>query len=351
MSHQANQNEMVPKQQRRRWWASRTGEPTTPIRATALARPFGQPGQTALLEHKVPFVRSQGFSAFFFLLPAVIVVFGIIVYPMIRTGIYSVTSVTSAMQTTSKFVGLHNFMTAVSTGNFWASMGRTLYFTVVSTGIELVLGLGIAALLNSKMRFRWLLRTLVVIPWAVPTIVSGALWKGIFNAQFGAFNALLQQLGIIHQYSDAPIWLGTPWLALNMVVVADVWKTVPVVAFMLLAGLSSIPEDIYEAARIDRAGPVRTLWSITLPLLLPSISIVLVLRIIEAFKVFDVIYAMTRGGPANGTMTIAVYAYNVAFSNQQFSLGSALAYMIVLAIAILSAIYLRALRRSEMSLL
>jgi len=303
------------------------------------------------LFRRTPIRRSQGLTALFLLVPAFLVVFGIIVYPMVQTAVYALTDVQSAMQTSAPFVGLANFVRALSNHNFWDSIGRTLYFTIVSTSLELVFGLGIAGLLNARIRGRWLLRTIVVIPWAVPTVVSGALWKGIFNSQFGALNALLQQLGLIHQYSDAPIWLGTPFLALNMVIVADVWKTVPVVAFMLLAGLTSIPSEVYEAARIDRAGPVRTLWSITLPLLLPSISIVLVLRIIEAFKVFDVIYAMTRGGPANGTMAIAYYTYTVAFSNQQFGLGSALAYVIVIIIALLSAIYLRALRRSEMSLL
>ena len=294
---------------------------------------------------------SQGRTALLMLLPAILVVFGIIVYPMIQTLVYALTDVQSALQTSAPWVGLANFAKALTSHNFWSSIWRTLYFTVVSTALELVLGLGIAGLLNARIHGRWLLRTIVVIPWAVPTIVSGALWKGIFNAQYGALDALLQHLGLIQQYSQAPIWLGTPFLALNMVIVADVWKTVPVVAFMLLAGLTSIPGELYEAAKIDRAGPLRTLGSITLPLLLPSISIVLVLRIIEAFKVFDVVYAMTRGGPANGTMTIAYYAYTVAFSNQQYGIGSALAYLIVIAIAILSAIYLRALRQSEMSLL
>jgi len=298
--------------------------------------------------HHVPWRRSPGLLATGLLAPAILVVFGIIVYPMIRTAIYSVTDVTSAMQTSAPFVGLSNYATALTGAKFWASMGRTLYFTLVSTTLELVIGLGIAELLNAKIKGQWLLRTAVVIPWAIPTIVSGALWKGIFNAQYGSLNALLTQLGLLDQYK---VWLGTPFLALNMVIVADVWKTVPVVAFMLLAGLTSIPHEVYEAARIDRAGPFRTLWSITLPLLLPSISIVLVLRIIEAFKVFDVIYAMTRGGPADGTKTIAYYTYTTAFSDQNYGIGSALAYLIVIVIAILSAIYLRALRRSEMSLL
>jgi len=296
----------------------------------------------------MPVRRSPGLTALGLLTPAILVVFGIIVYPMIRTAVYSVTDVTSAMQTSAPFVGVANYATALAGAKFWSSMGRTLYFTIVSTSLELVLGLGIAGLLNAKIKGQWLLRTAVVIPWAVPTIVSGALWKGIFNAQYGSLNAALTQLGLIDSYK---VWLGSPFLALNMVIVADVWKTVPVVAFMLLAGLTSIPHEVYEAATIDRAGPFRTLWSITLPLLLPSISIVLVLRIIEAFKVFDVIYAMTRGGPANGTMTIAYYTYTTAFSDQNYGIGSALAYLIVIVIAILSAVYLRALRRSEMSLL
>lgn len=286
--------------------------------------------------------------ALWLLLPAVVVVFGVIVYPIIRTGVMAVTDVTSAMQTQADFVGLANFATATADPNFWWSLWRTLYFTLVSTAIELVLGLGLAGLLNLDLRGRWLLRTIVVIPWAVPTVVAGALWKGIFNAQYGSLNALLSQLGIIDDYQ---VWLGSPFLALNMVILADVWKTVPVVAFMLLAGLSAIPGEVYEAARLDRAGPGRTLWHITLPLLLPSISIVMVLRIIEAFKVFDIVYAMTRGGPADGTKTIAYFTYTTAFSDQQYGVGSALSYLIVAVIMILSALYLRALRRNEMSLL
>ncbi|MEA5054636.1 MAG: sugar ABC transporter permease [Propionicimonas sp.] len=293
-------------------------------------------------------VAGQGRMALWLLLPAVVVVFGVIVYPIIRTGVMAVTDVTSAMQTQADFVGLANFATATADPNFWWSLWRTLYFTLVSTAIELILGLGLAGLLNLDLWGRWLLRTIVVIPWAVPTVVAGALWKGIFNAQYGSLNALLSQLGIIDDYQ---VWLGSPFLALNMVILADVWKTVPVVAFMLLAGLSAIPGEVYEAARLDRAGPGRTLWHITLPLLLPSISIVMVLRIIEAFKVFDIVYAMTRGGPADGTKTIAYFTYTTAFSDQQYGVGSALSYLIVAVIMILSALYLRALRRNEMSLL
>lgn len=161
---------------------------------------------------------------------------------------------------------------------------------------------------------------------------------------------MLTSLGLTDSYIA---WLGDPFLALNMVILADAWKTIPLVAFFLLAGLTTIPPgELYEAAKVDRAGPVRILRSIVLPLLVPSISIVLVLRTVEAFKVFDIVYAMTRGGPANGTQTIAFYAYIQAFSDQNFGVGgSALSFLIVLAILAITTVYLRMLRRSEMSLL
>lgn len=290
----------------------------------------------------------QGRLAFWLLLPAAIAVFGVIIYPMLRTLLVSFFQVDSALATDTPFVGLGNYVRVLTSGAFWESMGRTLYFTLVSTALELVLGLVVAALLNAKLKARWLFRAIVVIPWAIPTIVNAAMWKGIFNAQYGSLNALLTQLGLISQYKA---WLGDPTLAINMVIIADVWKTVPLVAFFLLAGLVSIPGELYEAAKLDRASWPRIFRSIVLPMLVPSISIVLVLRTVEAFKVFDIIYAMTRGGPVNGTQTIAYYAYTTAFSDQNFGIGSALSYIIVIVVLIMTAVYLRLLRRSEMSLL
>jgi ABC-type sugar transport system permease subunit len=301
----------------------------------------------------LPVKRRKGFDkqgrlAFWLLLPACVAVFGVIIYPMFRTLIVSLFQVNSALATVTPFVGLGNYEHVLSNPDFWASLGRTLYFTLVSTAIELILGLAVAGLLNAKLKARWLFRTIVVIPWAIPTIVNAAMWKGIFNAQYGALNALLSQLGIIKNYQ---VWLGDPTTALNMVIIADVWKTVPLVAFFLLAGLTSIPPELYEAAKLDRASWPRIFRSIVLPMLVPSISIVLVLRTVEAFKVFDIIYAMTRGGPVDGTSTVAYFAYETAFSDQDFGVGSAISYIIVIVILALSAIYLRLLRRSDMSLL
>jgi len=291
---------------------------------------------------------NQGRLAFWLLLPAAVAVFGVIVYPILRTLLISFFEVNSALATDTPFVGLQNYVQILTAPGFWSAMGRTLYFTLVSTALELVFGLIVAGLLNAKLRARWLFRAVVIIPWAIPTIVNAAMWKGIFSAQYGALNAALTQLGIIDQYQA---WLGDPTLALNMVIIADVWKTTPLVAFFLLAGLTSIPDELYEAAKIDRAGWPRIFRSIVLPMLVPSISIVLVLRTVEAFKVFDIIYAMTRGGPVNGTQTVAYYAYTTAFSDQNFGVGAALSYIIVLVILVLTFVYLRMLRRSEMSLL
>ncbi|WP_309066626.1 carbohydrate ABC transporter permease [Microbacterium sp.] len=290
----------------------------------------------------------QGRLAFWLLLPAFLAVFGVIVYPMFRTLLISLFEVKSAVATVTPFVGLDNYLQALSSGGFWSAMGRTLYFTIASTGIELVLGLAIAWLLNARLRGRWLLRALVVLPWALPTIVNAAMWKGIYNAQYGALNGLLSQLGLIDQYQA---WLSDPFTALNFLIVADAWKTTPLVAFFLLAGLTAIPGELYEAARVDRAGWFRTFRSVTIPLLAPSIALVLVLRTVEAVKVFDIVYAMTRGGPANGTQTISYYTYVTAFSEQNYGLGSAISYLIVVVILALSALYLRLLRRSEMSML
>jgi multiple sugar transport system permease protein/N,N'-diacetylchitobiose transport system permease protein len=286
--------------------------------------------------------------AWLLLAPAILTVFGVVLYPLYRTVLVSLFDVRSAVDPSPAFLGAGNYIAMLGSASVWASLGRTLYFTVASLLIEVTLGLGLALLLNAPMRFRWLFRTAIVIPWALPTIVNAAMWKGIYNAQYGALNALLTQLGVIHDYVP---WLADPWRAMNLVIISDAWKTTPLVAFFLLAGLTSIPTELYEAAEVDGLGWWKRFYAITLPMLVPAISIVVVLRTVEAFKVFDIIYAMTRGGPANGTAVISYYTYQTAFSDQNFGIGSAMAMLIVLIIAILCMFYLRLIRKSEMSLL
>jgi ABC-type sugar transport system permease subunit len=288
----------------------------------------------------------EGWFALLLLLPAVIVVFGVVLYPVTRTLVISLFEVTSTMPGDYPFVGLDNYTRVFADSAFYSVLGHTVYFTVVSTALELVLGIAVALLLNAPLRARWLWRSIVVLPWALPTIVNGAMWRWIYNGQYGALNGLLATLGI----SDSPTqWLGSPFLALNMVIVADVWKNTSIVVFFILAGLQTIPEELYEAARIDGAGRWQSFRHLTLRLLTPAIAVVLILRTIEAFKVFDIIYVMTGGGPASGTQTVAFYTYQQAFSNQLFGYGSALAYLIVLVVFMLAMGYLRILRQGRLA--
>ncbi len=291
-------------------------------------------------------VSGQARFAVALLLPAAIVVFGVVLYPVARTFVISLFDVDSPLPGSYPFVGLSNYVRVFRDPAFYPVLGHTLYFTLLSTAAELVLGIAVALLLNAPLRARWFWRSLVVLPWALPTIVNGALWRWIYNGQYGALNGLLSTLHL----SDSPHqWLGTPFLALNMVILADVWKNTSIVVFFILAGLQTISSDLYESARMDGAGAWAAFWRITLPLLAPSIAVVLILRTIEAFKVFDIIYVMTGGGPASGTQTVAFFTYLQAFSNQLFGYGAALAYLIVLAVFGLAMVYLRVLRQGEMA--
>jgi multiple sugar transport system permease protein/N,N'-diacetylchitobiose transport system permease protein len=291
--------------------------------------------------------RGNGGLAALLLGPAAVVVFGLVTYPVLRTVWLSVHRVLSPMPTApTEFVALKNFGNALTDADLIAATGHTLYFTVVSTAAELVLGVLLGLLMAQRLRFRWLLRAAILLPWALPTVVSASMWRYLLNADYGPVNALLNQLGIIDAYQS---WLGTPTSAMNMIIIADVWKNTSIAAFFVLAGLAVIPHEVNEASAVDGAGAIRRFFSITLPLLRPVIMVVMVLRTIEAFKVFDIVYVMTRGGPSNGTQTVAVNAYVTAFSNQNFGYGSAIALMIVLVVLVLAVIYIRLLGASGMS--
>lgn len=286
--------------------------------------------------------RKSGKFAFLLLLPALIIVFGVILYPLLRTVWLSFFNANTTMNSNFPFIGFENYQKLFNSPSFWSTVGRTATFTVFSTAIELVLGIALAIFLNQPLKGQWVFRTAVILVWAIPTIVNANLWRWILHPEYGALNGILTRLGWINHYHD---WIGGPKQALYVVGLVDAWKTIPLVAILILAGLQTIPGDIYEAGAIDGAGVFRRFWNLTLPLIVPTIAIVLVLRTIEAFKVFDIIYIMTRGGPASGTTTIAFYTYLQAFSNQRFGYGSAVAVLTALFILLLSVVYLRILRR------
>lgn len=280
-----------------------------------------------------------------FLIPALLVTFGIILIPLTEALWMSFHRYTLTIPG-RPFIGLDNYTTALADPTFWQAMGRTLYFTLVSTGLELGLGMLVALLLNEQFAGRGLLRGIMLIPWALPTMVNGMMWRWIDHPDYGALNALLTQLGLIDKYQA---WLSTPFSAMNMIILADVWKMTPLVALLLLANLQTIPGELYEAASIDGAGSFRRFIHVTLPSIRAGILVSLVLRTIEAFKVFDIIFIMTRSGPANGTQTIAYYAYTEAFTSLQFGKGAALSYLIALFIVLLALIYFRLIKEDAQS--
>lgn len=277
--------------------------------------------------------------------PAIIVVFGIVLFPLIETFLYSLKDMDLSMGNPGSYVGLSNYVSTLTDRDFWAAAGRTAYFAGVSIGIELMLGLFIALLLNENFRGKVFLQSIIILPWAIPTIVNGAMWKWIYHSEYGALNALLTQLHIIDQYRS---WLNSPWLAMNMVIMADVWKMTPLVVIFLLASLQMVNKSIYEAADVDGAGMIKRLFILTLPYLKPTILVIIVIRTMETFKVFDIIYAITQGGPANGTMVLTYQAYIKAFSGLQYSQGATISYLIAMIIALLTFTYVRTMKKGEM---
>jgi multiple sugar transport system permease protein len=223
-------------------------------------------------------------------------------------------------------------------------MGNTTLFTVVSVFLELLLGLAIALVLNQSFRGRGIVRTIAIIPWALPTAVMGLAWAWIFNDQFGVVNDILQRLGLI----DTGInWLGEPSLAMVALIIADVWKTTPFISIILLAGLQSISQDLYEAHAMDGANYWQSFYQITLPLLLPQILIALLFRFAQAFGIFDLVQVMTGGGPAGATETVSIYIYSMVMRYLDFGYGAALVvvtFLLLVLVVIATSYFLRKLR-------
>ncbi|CAI1013168.1 Inner membrane ABC transporter permease protein ycjO [Serratia quinivorans] len=245
---------------------------------------------------------------------------------------------------TPAWVGADNFFYALTDPDFQAALGRTLYFTVISVAFEGVIGVLVALLLNQKFHGRNVLRVLVILPWALPTIVNATMWRLNFNPDYGSINALLTQLGVIDHYRS---WLGDPASALNAVMLADIWKNYPLITLLTLAALQSIPDDLYEAARLDGASAWRRFRAITLPAILAPLAVALVLRTIDAFKVFDIIYVMTRGGPMDSTKTLSFFVYQESFSYLRAGSGAAYAVLMTLLCGLLIALYMLMLFRQR----
>jgi len=264
------------------------------------------------------------------------------------TFILSLLNSPSGINQVRTFAGLNNYINLLKDSAFWETIGRTVYFTVVSVGLELILGLAIAQLIHSHPYGWKFLRLSLIIPWAVPTIVTGAMWRWIYSADFGALNGILMQLGLIKHYVA---WLSLPSTAMNLVIVADVWHMMPFVALILQAALTTLPPELDEAAAVDGANAWQRFWRIRIPLLRPAILVALVVRTVDAFRVFDIIYIITSGGPAGSTITITYLTYLNTFSySGRQGTGAALSFLISAFTMVLAFIYIRLLYRPEESL-
>ena len=275
---------------------------------------------------------------------SMVIVFGVIIIPIITTLAYSFVNIDPLSSHNGEFAGLSFYQKALTSSAFWEDLGRTLYFTVTSTALETLFGLMIALLLNEEFPGVRFLRSIIIIPWAIPTVVNGSLWKLMLNGEYGVINAILQRLHLIDAYQS---WLGNPGTAMLCIVVADTWKMTPLAVIFFLAALQGLDKTRYEAAMVDGAGAFRRFTALTLPALKPTILVIIVMRTVEKFKAFDIFYLMTRGGPANSTKTLMYDTYLQAFTNLNYSEAATLAYLIVLVVVLMTLIYIRMMKRGD----
>ena len=300
-------------------------------------------------------MNSRVKTAWLFLAPMVLLMLVVAVWPLARSIWFSFTDININDISAFQFVGLENYMgdyglffNPNEEGGFWAgdwgiSIRNTFSFALVSVILETLTGLGVALLLNQEFKGRGLVRTAVLVPWAIPTIVSAKMWGWMLNDQFGVINTYLMGLGII---SQKIAWTAEPTYALWTVVLVDVWKTTPFMALLILAALQTVPKDCYEAARVDGVHPLRVFWKITLPLIRQPLLVAVVFRLLDSLRVFDLIYVLTANGSTTISMSGFVRREMVEYGNMGY--GSAASTSLFLIILLTAIIFLK-LARVKMS--
>ncbi|MDK2990882.1 MAG: trehalose/maltose transport system permease protein [Clostridiales bacterium] len=293
-------------------------------------------------------IRSTGIPedvlGYLMVAPALLCILMIAIYPVFRTFSLSMTDMKMQFPDMAKYIGLNNYVKLLQDSRFWSATYNTLFFTVVSVAMELVIGFAMALIMNMPFKGRGLVRAAVLVPWAIPTTVSATMWKFMYHDQFGVINDILLRMGFIDQYRS---WLGSTSSALWCAIIADVWKTAPFMGLLLLAGLQTIPGELYEAATVDGASRIKQFFSVTLPLIMPTMLVALIFRTLDAFRVFDLIFVLTGGGPGNSTETLTMYAYTTLFRNLDFGLGSAIAVLIFIFVFLISLVYINLLSRQN----
>lgn len=276
--------------------------------------------------------------------PTLLLLAAVAGWPLLRTLFYSFTDAMLDAPEEYRFVGLRNYLDPLADGQtfgiladpqWWQAVGNTLWFSAISVSLELLFGLLLALLMNQRFRGQGLVRTAILVPWAIPTIVTAKMWGWMFHDQYGVINDLLLKIGVI---STPLAWVAEPDLSMWAVIVADVWKTTPFMALMLLAALQLIPGDLYEAARVDGAGAWQRFRRITLPLIMPALIVALIFRVMDALRVFDLIYVLTSNSEA--TVSVSGYARDQLVSYQQMGAGSAASVLVFMMVAGIAACFL-----------
>lgn len=287
--------------------------------------------------------RSRLLSAWLFLLPMVVVLLLVAGYPLLQTVWMGFTDANLTDLSQRKFIGIENYYVSANGKSYglladkdwWNAVWNTLEFAVISVLLETVLGLVVALVLNAQFRLRGLVRAAVLIPWAIPTVVSAKMWGWMLHDQFGFVNDKLLWLGII---SEPIAWTASSDWAMKSVVMVDVWKTTPFMALLILAGLQMLPGQCYEAARVDGIHPVKVFFKVTLPLIRPALMVAVIFRFLDALRVFDLIYVLTSN--SKDTMTMSIYARQQFAAFQEVGYGSAASTMLFFIIALLTVVYI-----------
>lgn len=275
-------------------------------------------------------------------LPALAVLLLIFVYPLFYAVYQSFRAYDLARPHDARFVGIDNYVRLLGSEEFSRALKNTLIYAGVAVPVELVGGLILALALAQINHGRGLIRMLLSVPMMLAPIAMGLMWKFMYNDQFGVINYLIRRTNLVDR---PPLWLSDPDVALYSIVAVDIWATTPVVILLMLAGLLSIPAEYYEAAQIDGGGTLSNFWNITLPLLKPAILVTLLLRGMDAFRVFDIVYVLTKGGPAFKTDVLSFFAYRLAFTDREIGDATALAWIMTGILLVAGLVLIRLMRR------
>ncbi len=288
-------------------------------------------------------VRRRDYTRYIFILPALIIVLALFIYPFFSSIYYSFTN-KNLILPNYKFVGFDNYIKVVKDPIFWASFFNSIKWTVLSLIGQIIVGFTLALALNRVKKFKWLYKTLLIVPWAFPTIVIVFSWQWILNGVYGYLPNILVQLGIV---KDIPEFLTNPTMAFITLVFINIWFGAPLIMVNVLSALQTVPQEQYEAAMIDGASSMQVFRFITVPHIKLVVGLLVVLRTVWIFNNFDIIYLMTGGGPANSTMTMPIYAYNMGWGSKLLGRSSAVTVLLFIFLMIICGIYFFVISRWE----